>query len=91
MKKTNEAPILQVKDLHFSYNDEKETLKGINLDIGLFLKDYLNFFGFNVVMTRTTENGLYNPLATNKKKLPKQTGSSAKMRRYRRLPWNHRG
>lgn len=28
-----ENPILQVKDLHFRYNDEKETLKGINLDI----------------------------------------------------------
>ena len=33
MKRTNEAPILQVKDLHFRYNDEKETLRGINLDI----------------------------------------------------------
>lgn len=28
-----ENPILQVKDLHFRYNDEKETLRGINLDI----------------------------------------------------------
>lgn len=33
MKRTNEALILQVKDLHFRYNDEKETLRGINLDI----------------------------------------------------------
>ncbi len=33
MKRTNENPILQVKDLHFRYNDEKETLRGINLDI----------------------------------------------------------
>ena len=33
MKRANENPILQVKDLHFRYNDEKETLKGINLDI----------------------------------------------------------
>ncbi len=33
MKRTNEAPILQVKDLHFRYNDEKETLRGISLDI----------------------------------------------------------
>ena len=28
-----EQPILQVKNLHFRYNDEKETLKGVNLDI----------------------------------------------------------
>ncbi len=33
MKRRNEEPILQVKDLHFSYNDEKETLRGISLDI----------------------------------------------------------
>ncbi len=33
MKNTIEQPILQVKDIHFRYNDEKETLKGISLDI----------------------------------------------------------
>ena len=33
MNTRTENPILQVKDLHFRYNDEKETLKGINLDI----------------------------------------------------------
>lgn len=33
MNKRTENPILQVKDLHFRYNDEKETLRGINLDI----------------------------------------------------------
>lgn len=34
MKNTIEQqPILQVKDIHFQYNDEKETLKGISLDI----------------------------------------------------------
>ncbi|MBR2876492.1 MAG: N-acetylmuramoyl-L-alanine amidase [Clostridia bacterium] len=29
--------------------------KGINLNIALYLKDYLEFFGFNVVMTRDTD------------------------------------
>lgn len=29
--------------------------KGINLSISLYLKDYLEFFGFNVVMTRETD------------------------------------
>ncbi len=33
MNTKNEQPILQVKDLHFQYNDEKETLRGISLDI----------------------------------------------------------
>ena len=34
MKNTIEQqPILQVKDIHFQYNDEKETLRGISLDI----------------------------------------------------------
>ncbi|MBQ9155768.1 MAG: ABC transporter ATP-binding protein [Eubacterium sp.] len=33
MNKKTEQPILQVKNLHFRYNDEKETLKGINLEI----------------------------------------------------------
>ena len=31
------------------------TEKGINLNIALYLKEYLNFFGFNVVMTRETD------------------------------------
>ena len=33
MNNTIEQPILQVKDIHFQYNDEKETLRGISLDI----------------------------------------------------------
>ena len=33
MNRKEENPILQVKDVHFRYNDEKETLKGISLDI----------------------------------------------------------
>lgn len=33
MNTKNEQPILKVQDLHFRYNDEKETLRGINLDI----------------------------------------------------------
>lgn len=35
--------------------DDGVSEKGINLDISLFLKEYLNFFGFNVVMTRETD------------------------------------
>ena len=33
MNRKAENPILEVKDVHFRYNDEKETLKGISLDI----------------------------------------------------------
>ncbi len=33
MKNTTQQPILQVKDIHFQYNDEKETLRGVSLDI----------------------------------------------------------
>ena len=40
----------------------------LNLNYANCLKEYLQDFGFNVVMTRTTENGLYSPLAKNKKK-----------------------
>ena len=35
--------------------DDGVSEKGINLDISIFLKEYLNFFGFNVVMTRETD------------------------------------
>lgn len=31
------------------------TEKGINLNIALYLKEYLNFFGFDVIMTRETD------------------------------------
>lgn len=40
----------------------------LNLDYAKCLKKLMEEFGFRVVMTRTTENGLYNPLASNKKK-----------------------
>lgn len=33
MSTRKDSPILQVKNVHFRYNDEKETLKGISLDI----------------------------------------------------------
>ncbi len=33
MNKRTDNPILQAKNIHFRYNDEKETLRGINLDI----------------------------------------------------------
>lgn len=35
--------------------DDGISEKGINLNISLYLKEYLNFFGFNVVMTRETD------------------------------------
>lgn len=35
--------------------DDGVSEKGINLSIALYLKEYLNFFGFNVVMTRETD------------------------------------
>lgn len=35
--------------------DDGVNEKGINLDIALYLKEYLNLFGFNVVMTRETD------------------------------------
>ncbi len=35
--------------------DDGVSEKGINLSIALYLKEYLNFFGFNVVMTREAD------------------------------------
>ncbi len=35
--------------------DDGISEKGINLNISLYLKEYLNFLGFNVVMTRETD------------------------------------
>lgn len=40
----------------------------LNLKYAKTLKQMMNDFGFNVVMTRENENGLYSPLAKNKKK-----------------------
>ncbi len=40
----------------------------INLAIARKLQKYLCDFGFNVVMTRDSQNGLYSPTATNFKK-----------------------
>ena len=40
----------------------------LNLDYAKCLKTKLEGFGFDVIMTRTTESGLYNPLASNKKR-----------------------
>ncbi len=40
----------------------------LNLEYARCLKTMLSDFGFNVVMTRENENGLYSPLAQNKKK-----------------------
>ena len=39
-----------------------------NLNYANCLREYLQDFGFNVVMTRTTDSGLYSPFASNKKK-----------------------
>lgn len=40
----------------------------LNLEYAKELKQMLTDFGFNVVMTRESESGLYSPLASNKKK-----------------------
>jgi len=40
----------------------------LNLEYAKTLKTMMSDFGFNVVMTRENENGLYSPLAKNKKK-----------------------
>lgn len=44
------------------------TEASLNLDYAKCLQQMMTDFGFKVVMTRTTESGLYNPLAQNKKK-----------------------
>ena len=40
----------------------------LNLQYALTLREYMQDFGFNVIMTRTTSGGLYSPFASNKKK-----------------------
>ena len=40
----------------------------LNLKYALCLKKYCQDFGYQVVLTRTNENGLYSPFAQNKKK-----------------------
>lgn len=40
----------------------------LNLQYAQTLREYMQDFGFNVVMTRTTSSGLYSPFASNKKK-----------------------
>lgn len=42
--------------------------RDINLEYAKTLKSYCDDFGFKTVMTRTNENGLYSPFASNKKK-----------------------
>lgn len=42
--------------------------KDINLAIALYLRDYLEEEGINVVMTRTEDEGLYSESDTNKKR-----------------------
>lgn len=44
------------------------TEASLNLDYAKCLQEKMEDFGFRVVMTRTTESGLYNPLASNKKR-----------------------
>lgn len=46
----------------------KTSEASLNLDYAKCLKEKLESFGFKVVMTRTSESGLYNPLASNKKR-----------------------
>lgn len=42
--------------------------KDVNLSVALYLKDYLEHQGIEVVMTRETDQGLYSETAANKKK-----------------------
>ena len=56
----NELPVIIVDAGHGGFDGGASTQdgvseKGINLNIALHLKEYLNFFGFNVVMTRETD------------------------------------
>lgn len=44
------------------------TEASLNLDYAKCLQEMMQNFGFDVVMTRTTESGLYSPLASNKKR-----------------------
>ena len=44
------------------------TEASLNLEYAICLKEMLSDYGFKVVMTRNDENGLYDPLASNKKK-----------------------
>ena len=44
------------------------TEANLNLDYAKCLKQKMEDFGFGVVMTRSSESGLYNPLANNKKR-----------------------
>lgn len=54
----------------------KVTEASLNLDYAKCLMQKLEDFGFRVVMTRTTESGLYNPLASNKKRSDMQKRKS---------------
>lgn len=44
------------------------TEASLNLDYAKCLQQKMEDFGFKVVMTRSSESGLYNPLASNKKR-----------------------
>ncbi len=56
----NALPVIIVDAGHGGFDGGTSTNdgvseKGINLNIALYLKEYLNFFGFQVVMTRETD------------------------------------
>lgn len=56
----NNQPVIIVDAGHGGFDggastNDGVTEKGINLNIALYLKEYLNFFGFNVVMTRESD------------------------------------
>ena len=48
------------------FNGTKES--EINLEYAKTLEQYFKDFGFKTIMTRSNENGLYSPFASNKKK-----------------------
>ena len=56
----NTLPVIIVDAGHGGFDggastDDGVSEKGINLNIAIYLKEYLNFFGFDVIMTRETD------------------------------------
>ena len=56
----------KIDDGSIGFSGTKES--ELNLSYALTLKKYCEDFGYKVVLTRKGENGLYSPLASNKKK-----------------------
>ncbi|MGN1200688.1 MAG: N-acetylmuramoyl-L-alanine amidase [Candidatus Caccovivens sp.] len=72
MAKPNLAPTIVIDAGHGGKDGgavgDMTTESELNLKYSLALKKICQEFGYNVVLTRSDMNGLYNPLASNKKK-----------------------